>query len=829
MPTNPGVSEVVDKDGVTADIEAKRFDGTRSYQLQGDVTGSQTWSGDSSTAMTIATSIGAKKVTTEKINDGAVGTTQLADDAVTLSKIDDNAVTNTATAGDTRLITAGGVRNEIDSAILNRGKDYPPMTPTEINAITETIPTGSTVHVTASGTITDGNIEVRAGEDLRYYRDGNTHYWYSLDGEFKLKQNQKSIQGLGTTKTITSLSQDENGEMTASASEIQRADTSHEGLVQLTDSHTSTSTTTAATPKNVKEAYDLANGKYSKPSGGIPKNDLASGVQASLDKADSALQGVKLEGASSALTPDSNKVVTVPNAVPTGTGETNGLMTAADKKKLDELTPQADMTDRLEAIAEALCDLDARTSANEEAVSAENLGDRTADSLDVQVLKVGGESVSGGATKVEDSETNGNIKIDGVETNVYTHPSAGPSSATSVGDTTNQTPAFGGTFKSISQTVNTDGHTTATADHTVTLPTDGKDLTSTVTTENNYTNPGSTATVLKTLFGKIWNFIGRLRTSWQTTPDDTHFPSEKLVKDSLDAKADADNSIAIYDAYSGNTTQAWYKLAERSYTASNTTLNITFLGTICNNASTGPLSFFIHAAVQIPSEAGSSITIRNISSSPISNAFAINIIKNTKIRLVVTGTSGNATVALYLYQGGSSMSMSLSEVCASGVSKPAHKGNWTYNSYPGSSTPGETTEPTGTSYKDMTWVFAKELQTAVTDPTASGTALSFIDSITQNENGEITPTKKSVPVDSTPTAGSSNPVSSGGVKTELDGKVSGPSSATADDIVLFDGATGKLVKDSGKKLSDKQDTLTWMNDTEAVQLWADAKAAALAS
>ena len=47
MPTNPGVSEVVDKDGVIADIEAKRFDGTRTVQIQGDVTATQTWNGDS--------------------------------------------------------------------------------------------------------------------------------------------------------------------------------------------------------------------------------------------------------------------------------------------------------------------------------------------------------------------------------------------------------------------------------------------------------------------------------------------------------------------------------------------------------------------------------------------------------------------------------------------------------------------------------------------------------------------------------------------------------------------------------------------------------------
>ena len=299
------------------------------------------------------------------------------------------------------------------------------------------------------------------------------------------------------------------------------------------------------------------------------------------------------------------------------------------------------------------------------------------------------------------------------------------------------------------------------------------------------------------------------RTSLMTSGD---------IKTALDMKAGADNSIAIYDAYVGNTTQAWYKLAERSYTASNTTLNIAFLATICNNASTGPLSFFIHAAVQIPSEAGSSITIRNISSSPISNAFDINRIKNTKIRLVVTGTSGNATVALYLYQGGSSMSMSLSEVCASGVSKPAKKGNWTYTSYPGSSSPGETTEPTGTSYQDMAWVFAKELQTAVTDPTASGTALSFISSLTQDKNGVMTATKKSVLVDSTYSAAGTNPVNGTAVAAAL--------ATSLTDVAYVanqSGGGGNLNKTINGTTTS---VLAFMNDSEAVAIWADAKTAA---
>lgn len=47
------------------------------------------------------------------------------------------------------------------------------------------------------------------------------------------------------------------------------------------------------------------------------------------------INGVKLDGAASVLTPDASKNVTIPNAVATGeSGATNGLMTADDKKAL---------------------------------------------------------------------------------------------------------------------------------------------------------------------------------------------------------------------------------------------------------------------------------------------------------------------------------------------------------------------------------------------------------------------------------------------------------------------------------------------------------------
>ena len=68
---------------------------------------------------------------------------------------------------------------------------------------------------------------------------------------------------------------------------------------------------------------------------GVSTSDFATSAQGT--KADSAIQGVSAGG--TPLTPDANKVVNIPNAVATGeSGATDGLMTAADKKKLSDMT-----------------------------------------------------------------------------------------------------------------------------------------------------------------------------------------------------------------------------------------------------------------------------------------------------------------------------------------------------------------------------------------------------------------------------------------------------------------------------------------------------------
>ena len=75
---------------------------------------------------------------------------------------------------------------------------------------------------------------------------------------------------------------------------------------------------------------------------GKKASDFATAAQG--NKANTAIQGVKLAGAGSALTPDSNKVVTIPNAVASDTtGATNGLLSADDKKKLNGIADGAEV------------------------------------------------------------------------------------------------------------------------------------------------------------------------------------------------------------------------------------------------------------------------------------------------------------------------------------------------------------------------------------------------------------------------------------------------------------------------------------------------------
>lgn len=77
--------------------------------------------------------------------------------------------------------------------------------------------------------------------------------------------------------------------------------------------------------------------------------------------------------------------------------------------------------------------------------------------------------VAGSNVTITPDATNKQVTIAATDTK-YTHPTSGVTAA-SYGDSTNQTPDHGGTFKVPYFTVNAAGHVTAASAHTVTLPT----------------------------------------------------------------------------------------------------------------------------------------------------------------------------------------------------------------------------------------------------------------------------------------------------------------------------------------------------------------------
>ena len=403
MPTNPGVSEVVDKNGVICDIEAKRFDGNRTVKLTGDVTGQQSWSGsadaDASTpSLSVSTSIANNAVTTSKINPGAVTNDRIADKTIEHGKLNIASVANTNGSGITdgnndKLATHGQVKTYVEGIVSGR-PDYKGMqTPTEINSWSSVnLNNGDRVIVTGipdvsgqpgTAVINDGmsegthqQITVTNGVELIYYKTtlngAEIHGWQVAQGEFKLAQNPVDTDnyptgtGGGTGKTLTRLQQNDNGDITATFGSIS-IDSSQVNDKMSTYDGTGNDKTKLVTGEAVKDAID------------------------SLDYSGAGGNGKIITAVSQA-----NGIVSATeqtmDSVPTQ-GHTNTTVTSDGiKAAIDAIDPGS--TGMGEVVAAALDDLDARLRANEDAIAETNLGTRSADILDVQTLLVGGSDVA---------------------------------------------------------------------------------------------------------------------------------------------------------------------------------------------------------------------------------------------------------------------------------------------------------------------------------------------------------------------------------------------------------------------------------------------------
>ena len=132
-----------------------------------------------------------------------------------------------------------------------------------------------------------------AGNFAGFDGNGNLTDSGSKASDFKTKQSSVNVEGLGTTKTITSLTQNDNGVISATASDIQSATTSQAGIVQLNDSTDSASTSQAATANAVKKAYDHADALVAGLDAEVTSND-GTNVQVKVTQVDGIVTGVNI-------------------------------------------------------------------------------------------------------------------------------------------------------------------------------------------------------------------------------------------------------------------------------------------------------------------------------------------------------------------------------------------------------------------------------------------------------------------------------------------------------------------------------------------------------
>lgn len=231
-------------------------------------------------------------------------------------------------------------------------------------------------------------------------------------------------------------------------SELYEATTTAKGIVQLTDSISSTSTSTAATPNSVKTVNDsLASEKNRAVSA---EKTLTENLNAEISRATTAetthftnyANPHKTTKSQVGLgnvdnTSDANKPVSAAQKKAINTAYENSNK-YTDQKIADLIGGAPETLDTLKEVADAIAENKNVESALNEAIGTKanqseldtHTGNTTihitqSERINWNAAKTHADSAHArtDATKVEKSTTNGNIKINGTETNVYTHPS----------------------------------------------------------------------------------------------------------------------------------------------------------------------------------------------------------------------------------------------------------------------------------------------------------------------------------------------------------------------------------------------------------------------
>ena len=296
---------------------------------------------------------GVMSLTTKTVPDASTntkGVTQLQD-----SIASDESSTTTAP-------TPRAVREAISTAVASAYHHAGTKTVAELlPALLVSANEGNVYNITTSGVTTADFIEgadlpIDIGDNVGICKVSSNPDTYKFDllsgfvdlSDYKTKQQVKvdPTKDGESVEYIATITQDTNGEIEATKKGIPYGSTSKTGLVKL-NNEVSTNETTAATPKCVKQAYDLADSAVK----GVQKN----GTDIPLDankKANVIVNDAKLKiqlGSGSetetGFTADAVKdtTITVPLAAYSGSTYTEGLMTGQEKEKLNGIAAGAEV------------------------------------------------------------------------------------------------------------------------------------------------------------------------------------------------------------------------------------------------------------------------------------------------------------------------------------------------------------------------------------------------------------------------------------------------------------------------------------------------------
>lgn len=290
------LSKIVDDNGDEYLIKAKALESQIQIALSGDVTGSAT--SDLSGDVTISATIADGAVSTSKIADSAVTTPKINDKAVTLDKIADAAKGGAVQDNDGVLATHAQVKDYVDAIAAGEGKYRGVQTVATINSWTvANLNNGDRVITADAGTITFNgqSLAVVADQELVLWKDTSTSpvtaVWQTSEGNYKLKQTAKTDPtASGTTITaIDTISQNSNGDITATKKTIRGATTSQTGIVQLAGSIGATvasENNKAASEKAVRDAINALDAEKTSTDG--------TNVQVKVTEVDGKVSGVNI-------------------------------------------------------------------------------------------------------------------------------------------------------------------------------------------------------------------------------------------------------------------------------------------------------------------------------------------------------------------------------------------------------------------------------------------------------------------------------------------------------------------------------------------------------